>query len=159
MTLIWPSNCQQANRLNNNTMKLFSIGYGGRTPDDLLKRLCDAGVRTVVDVRLRPDRASMGVFVKAKTADRGIERLLASAGIAYRSLPELGNVFRDCDDWRERYTALIESAGHLLVRRLDELTPPLCLLCAERRVADCHRLQIAEFLAARGNEVEHLDGD
>ena len=159
MTLIWPSNCQQANRLNNNTMKLFSIGYGGRTPDDLLKRLCDAGVRTVVDVRLRPDRASMGVFVKAKAADKGIERLLASAGIAYRSLPELGNVFRDCDDWRERYAALIESAGHLLVSRLDELTPPLCLLCAERRVADCHRLQIAEFLAARGNEVEHLDGE
>lgn len=140
-------------------MKLFTIGYGGRTPDDLLKRLCDAGVRTVVDVRLRPDRASMGVFVKAKSADKGIERLLASAGIAYRSLPELGNVFRDCDDWRERYAALIQCAGHLLVSRLDTLAPPLCLLCAERRVADCHRLQIAKFLTAKGAEVEHLDGE
>lgn len=140
-------------------MKVFTIGYGGRTPDDLLKRLGDAGVRTVVDVRLRPDRASMGVFVKAKSPDKGIERLLASAGIAYRSLPELGNVFRECDDWRERYAELINCAGHLLVNRLDGLTAPLCLLCAERRVADCHRLQIAEFLAARGDEVEHLDGD
>ena len=139
-------------------MKIFTIGYGGRTPDDLLQRLRAAGVRTVVDVRLRPDRASLGIFVKAKSPDKGIERLLASAGIAYGSLPELGNVFRDCDDWRARYAALIKCAGHLLVRRLDELAPPLCLLCAERRVAECHRFQIAEFLTDRGDEVEHLDG-
>jgi uncharacterized protein (DUF488 family) len=160
-------NCAHANpaagnrkkQLNESIMKIFTIGYGGRTPDDLVKRLRDAGVHTVVDVRLRPDRASMGIFVKAKSPDKGIERLLATAGIAYRSLPELGNLFRECDDWRERYAALIKCAGHLLVNRLDELTPPLCLLCAERRVADCHRLQIAEFLTTKGAEVEHLDGD
>jgi uncharacterized protein (DUF488 family) len=48
-------------------------------------------------------------------------------------------------------------AGHLLITRLNDLTAPACLLCAERRVADCHRLQIADFLAARGAETKHLD--
>jgi uncharacterized protein (DUF488 family) len=138
-------------------MKLFTIGYGGRTPDDLIQRLTAAGVRTVADVRLRPDRASMGVYAKAKTPDKGIERLFASVGIGYRSLPELGNVFLDYEDWRERYAAFIQCAGHLLISRLDGLETPVCLLCAERRVADCHRLQIAEFLAARGLAIEHLE--
>ena len=137
--------------------KLFTIGYGGRTKDEFLKLLRDSGVRTVVDVRLRPDRASMGIWVKAKTPDKGIERLVVTAGIGYRSLPELGNVFLEYDDWRERYAAFIQCAGHLLVSRLDGLEPPVCLLCGERRVADCHRLIIAKFLAARGFEVEHLE--
>ena len=126
-------------------------------PDDLITRLTAAGVRTVADVRLRPDRASMGVYVKAKTPDKGIERLFTAAGIGYRSLPELGNVFLEYEDWRERYAAFVQCAGHLLVTRLDGLEPPLCLLCAERRVAECHRLMVAEFLAARGAEVEHLE--
>jgi uncharacterized protein (DUF488 family) len=138
-------------------MKLFTIGYGGRMPDDLITRLTAAVVRTVADVRLRPDRASMGVYVKAKTPDKGIERLFTAAGIGYRSLPELGNVFLEYEDWRERYAAFVQCAGHLLVTRLDGLEPPLCLLCAERRVAECHRLMVAEFLAARGAEVEHLE--
>ncbi|MCX6630025.1 MAG: DUF488 domain-containing protein, partial [Candidatus Solibacter sp.] len=136
---------------------LFTIGYGGRTPDDLIRRLTAAGVRTVADVRLRPDRASLGVYAKAKTPDQGIERLFAGAGIGYRSLPELGNVFLEYANWREHYAAFNHCAGHLLVSRLDGLEPPVCLLCAERRVADCHRLLIAEFLATRGLEIEHLE--
>ena len=142
---------------NETNMKVFTIGYGGREPADLVARLLSAGVRTVADVRLRPGSASLGSYTKAKSPEKGIEALLVPKGIAYSSLPELGNVFLDCADWRERYTALISCAGHLLIARLASLTPPLCLLCAERRVADCHRLQIAEFLRARGATVEHLE--
>ena len=138
-------------------MKLFTIGYGGRRPDELIHRLTLAGVRTVVDVRLRPDRASMGVYVKAKTPDRGIERLFTTADIGYRSLPELGNVFLEYEDWRQRYAALLQCAGHLLVSRLDGLESPVCLICAERRATECHRLLIAEFLAEQGHEIEHLE--
>lgn len=101
----------------------------------------------------------MGAYAKAKTADKGIEHLLSSHGIGYRSLPELGNIFLDFADWRERYATLINRVGDLLVTRLEELEQPICLLCAERRVADCHRLLIANFLAGRGYEVVHLGGE
>jgi uncharacterized protein (DUF488 family) len=138
-------------------MKLFTIGYGGVAPQAFTGCLVKAGVRTVVDVRLRPDRASMGTYVKAKASDKGIERLLREAGIGYRSLPELGNVFLDCDDWRERYTALLARAGDLLVSRLAEVPGPICLLCAERRPEDCHRTLIAEYLVSAADyEIEHL---
>lgn len=137
--------------------KIFTIGYGGRTPEDFALRLQQASVRTVIDVRLRPDRSSMGAYCKAKSNDKGIEKLLASAGIGYRSLPELGNLFLDYPDWRERYATLLERAGDLLTERLADVPEPFCLLCAERHAPDCHRLQLAEYLTRKGHEIEHLE--
>jgi len=140
------------------TMKFYTIGYGGRAPDEFPKLLVAHGIRAVADVRIHPDRASMGAYVRARTADKGIEKLLRDRGIAYRSILELGNLFRDLDDWRPSYRALFDRAGELLIGRLDDLPEPFCLLCAEKRVADCHRQIIAEFLVAtRGWSVEHLE--
>jgi uncharacterized protein (DUF488 family) len=138
-------------------MKFFTIGYGGRKPQDLIALLRKVGVRTVVDVRLRPDRTSMGFYAKAKSPDKGIEGLLNAAGIGYRSLPELGNLFLDSEDWPRLYEELIQKAGALLTRRLAETAEPFCLMCAEKRVAECHRRMIADYLVAQGHEVEHLE--
>ena len=74
-------------------MELFTVGYGGRTKDELVEIIKDNSIQTVADVRLRPDRASMGIWVKAKTPDKGIEKTLAGANVVYVSLIELGNVF------------------------------------------------------------------
>lgn len=138
-------------------MKLFTIGYGGAAPQAFTACLVRAGVRTVADVRLRPDRASMGAYVKAKTPEKGIERLLGGVGIGYQSFPELGNLFLDYEDWRERYAALLARAGELLVSRLVGVPGPISLLCAERRPEECHRTLIAQFLAsAADDEIEHL---
>ncbi len=139
-------------------MKVFTIGYGGRGKEDFLSLLKANAVRTVVDIRLRPDRASMGLWVKAKTADKGIESWLAAAGIGYRSLVELGNLFVDDADWRSRYQQLLDSSGALLTRRLADIPGPICLLCAEKRVMECHRLQVANYLGVhQGAEVHHLE--
>ena len=139
------------------SLKLFTIGYGGRKPANVVEILREEGVRAVVDTRLRPDRASMGVWVKAKSAEKGIEKWLNDAGIVYRSLPELGNLFLDFDDWPTRYARFFELAGELLVERLEEIPRPYCLLCAEKRVEECHRRVIAEYLEREQNaEVVHL---
>ncbi len=140
----------------NPAWRVCTIGYGGRSPTELIAQLVAHGVRLVADVRLRPDRASMGYFAKAKTPDKGIERLLTEAGIAYISLPELGNPFMDFPDWRERYALLLERAGDLLTARLIGLQQPICLLCAERRPTECHRSLIADYLAARGAIMQHI---
>jgi uncharacterized protein (DUF488 family) len=136
--------------------RLFTVGYGGRKPDELTALLRGRGVLTVVDVRLRPDRASMGAYVKARTPDKGIERLMRDAGLGYVSLVELGNLFVDLDDWEPRYRRLVETAGPLLIERLLAVPAPFCLLCCEKDPARCHRRLIAEFLAGMGWTVEHL---
>lgn len=137
----------------------FTIGYGGRKPADFVQQLTANGVRTVVDVRLRPDRASMGSYVKARDPDKGLAGLLASAGIAYVSLPELGNLFLDYDDWPDRYTVFLDRAGPLLFDRLTAAIPgPVCLLCAEKHVAGCHRQHIAEYLTReKGWAFTHIE--
>ena len=138
-------------------MKFYTIGYGGRSPQDFLDLIRSTGIQTIVDVRLRPDRASMGAYVKAKTADKGIQRLLAGANIQYVSAAELGNLFIDHPNWRERYRALLDQAGDFLTGRFYELPPPVCLLGAEKRMAECHRQQMAVYLILHGHQVEHIE--
>src|SRR5438874_13380255 len=125
----------------------FTVGYGGRAPEQFANLLAAHGVKTVVDVRLRPDKAAMGSYARAKDAGKGIAGLLGRAGIGYVSLPELGNLFLDYDDWPTRYGDFLEKAGPLLFDRIGSAAGPVCLLCAEKRVAECHRRHVAEYLA------------
>jgi uncharacterized protein (DUF488 family) len=138
-------------------MKCYTIGYGGRRPQDFLALLQQHEVRTVVDVRLRPDRASFGLYTQAKSEDKGIQGFLHTGGIGYVSLLELGNLFREDEHWRERYQRLLAQAGDVLLERLAHVPGPFCLLCAERRVADCHRQFIAESLVKQSWQVEHIE--
>lgn len=103
-------------------MKFYTIGYGGRKPEDLVDLLKQKNIKTVVDVRLRPDRASMRIYKKVKEPNQGIEGLLARKGISYISLLELGNIFLEHEDWQVRYQRFLEKAGDLLIERL--LTTP-----------------------------------
>ena len=94
-------------------MMIYAIGYGGRAPAELIELLRNHGVRTVVDVRLRPDRASMGCYALAKSPEKGIQGLLARAGIGYVGGVQLGNIFLNHDDWATRYEELLDKAGAL----------------------------------------------
>jgi uncharacterized protein (DUF488 family) len=137
-------------------MKVFTIGYGGRHPQEFITILKENGVITLVDVRLLPDRTRFGSYKKAKDSSKGIEKLLSDADIKYVWLRELGNIFMDRDDWREKYRLLLEAEGDQRTERLQTLQFPICLLCAEKDPEKCHRRIIAEYLAIRGFEIEHL---
>ena len=95
------------------------------------------------------------VFARAKSQDKGIQKLLATVGIEYISVLELGNIFLEYTDWRERYRELLVKAGDLLTQRLGKVSSPFCLVCAEKSPAECHRSLIAEYLGQKGYEVVH----
>ncbi len=105
-------------------LNVFTIGYGGRSKELFLELLMSHGIKTLVDIRLRPDRASMGIWVKAKTSDKGIEHWLSQSGIGYRSIIELGNMFLDFADWVPQYERLMNLAGDLLVERVLSIPAP-----------------------------------
>jgi uncharacterized protein (DUF488 family) len=138
-------------------MKIFTIGYGGRAKNEFLELLQNNSIASIVDVRLRPDRASMGIYSKAKSPEKGIEALLNSIGIRYYSFVELGNLFLDFpDDWIERYTKLLEKGGALLTKRLFNVPQPFCLMCAEKKVEECHRGLITKYLNSQQPEIQVL---
>ena len=46
-------------------MKIFTVGYGGRKPDEFIALLKKHDVEIIVDLRLKPERAFMGVYAKS----------------------------------------------------------------------------------------------
>ena len=132
-------------------------GSNGIIADEFIALLKKHNVEIIVDVRLKPERAFMGVYVKSKDPHKGIQGLLEKASIQYIWIAELGNMFRDIDDWHEKYRRHLDEKGDLVCLKLYELMMPFCLMCCEKNASGCHRKLIADYLVNRGYEVEHLE--
>ena len=150
---------QKSIEIKETKRKFYTIGYGGRNPQEFTSLLQQKGIKTIVDTRLRPQRAAMGSYVKAKSLEKGINKLLNNAGIEYVWLEKLGNVFMDDkENGRQRYAEYVNQQGHSWISLLQQIQKtPFCLMCAEKKVKDCHRQQIANYLTRHGWEVEHLE--
>ncbi len=132
------------------TPKLFTVGYEGRSLDELIDELLGADVERLVDVRELPLSRRRG-FSK-----RALSEALQQAGIEYVHVRALGNPKPN----RERYWAGDIEGGAAVYRThlnngsrwaLNELAESLddgraCLLCFERNHAQCHRNVIVEAL-------------
>lgn len=142
--------------------KLFTVGYEGRSLDELVDALRAAGVERLVDVRELPLSRRKG---SSKTA---LGDTLREAGIEYIHVRALGNPKPN----RERYWAGDVEGGAAVYREhlnngsrsaLVELAEslgddPACLLCFERDHAECHRDVIVQELQALKPrlQVSHL---
>lgn len=132
------------------TPKLFTVGYEGRSLDELITELVNAGIDRLIDVRELPLSRRRG-FSKTALSDA-----LGEAGIEYVHVKALGNPKPN----RERYWAGDVEGGaavyrkHLnngsrsaLIELSDSLSDdPACLLCFERDHTECHRDVIVEAL-------------
>jgi uncharacterized protein (DUF488 family) len=124
--------------------ELFTIGYEGRTVEELIEALLARGVDRVIDVRELPLSRRKGF---SKTA---LAEALDRAGIDYVHVREAGNPFRR------------DPGGRVLARYRDHLarTPEVvatvidvargrraALLCLERDPSQCHRAILATAIA------------
>lgn len=136
---------------------VYTLGYQGRSAEELVALLREKGVERLVDVRQVALSRKRG-FSKTPLRER-----LEDAGLEYLHLPELGNPreLREADlsreEFRRRYLghlqgeeAMVE-ALYLLVQQKST-----ALMCYERDPAECHRTILAEELERRGARVEHL---
>jgi uncharacterized protein (DUF488 family) len=142
-------------------MRIWTIGHGTRTAEELIGMLRRAGVKTLVDVRRYPGSRRNPQF------NRGaLEASLGAAGIAYRHAEALGGRLSG-EPGEERFACIRTPAfrsyaarmgtpawQEALAAALEEPEP--CLMCAETPWTKCHRRFIAELLVARGHEVLHL---
>lgn len=133
--------------------KLFTIGYEGRTPDDLIECLIQMGVKRVVDVRELPLSRRRG-FSKSP-----LSAALGAAGIRYEHVRALGNPKPvrdrykggDVEGGAREYRMHLHNGSYPALAELsDSLTGDLtCLLCFEGSHDVCHRAVIAGAVAER----------
>lgn len=133
---------------------LFTIGYEGKTLEEFLGALTDAGVRRLIDVRAVAASRRPGF---SKTALSGA---LAERGISYLHLRPLGTPAAGREaaragriaELRDIYAGQLETpeAALAMEQALEAATDaPSALLCYEREAPDCHRSMLAERMIAR----------
>jgi uncharacterized protein (DUF488 family) len=144
-------------------MRVWTIGHGTRSADDLVETLRESGVETLVDVRRFPGSRRNPQFGQAALAAE-----LERAGIAYVHLPDLGGR-RSGVPGEDRfgclrvqafrsYAAWMSSSEwqQAIADALRRDNP--CFMCAETLPWRCHRRLIADLLVAREVDVVHLLG-
>lgn len=141
---------------------ITTVGYEGRTADELVELVSNSAVSLLVDVRLTP------VSRKPGLSKNRLANALRQAGIEYWHVPELGNPKDNRDAFRRseagahaRYRAALNAAAaRAVVDRIIQLADleSVALLCFERDPATCHRSLVIETLQEReqGLAVRHL---
>ena len=132
------------------------MGYEGLTVAGLVERLQQSRIEELVDVRANPYSRRPG-FSKKKLSES-----LAAAGITYRHEPELGNAFRDEEDFDKAMNLM---RAHLAagepaeaVTRLVSLADGrrIAVLCLENDQRRCHRQVVLEAARTREPALEIL---
>jgi len=143
------------------TARLYSIGYEGLTPDELVRHLQSLGVTLVVDVRYNP------VSRKPGFSRRALEKRLPESGITYRHEQTLGNppdiraVFTAgaVEEAAGRLRAVLDDIGATALERLadDARTTRVAVLCLERASVRCHRRIVTDRLRELYPDIDVAD--
>ena len=146
----------------------WTVGHWNCSQEVVLDRLLAHDIDLLVDVRAQPGSRRSPHFDQER-----LPRWLGEAGVGYCHLPELAGRRRRQDvdpavnaGWRNasfhNYADYTLTPGYDdAVARLEGMAAErrLVLMCGEPMPWRCHRLLIANTLAARGWTVWHLMGD
>jgi uncharacterized protein (DUF488 family) len=136
-----------------NRYDVFSVGHGTASRDELLARLGQAEVRSLVDIRTAP-----GSRRHPHLSRESLEQWLPEAGVGYRWDPRLGGFRKPAADsldvvWRN--DSFRGYAGHLRSRdALDALAElaaeargtATAYMCSETVWWRCHRRLVSDAL-------------
>ncbi len=140
-------------------MEIYTIGFTQTTAERFFKRLTDAGVQRLLDVRLN-NSSQLAGFAKAKDLPYFLRELV---GATYEHQPVLAPTQEMLDafkkrkgDWSAYETEFFALMAH---RRIETVLSPgdfetrTVLLCSESTAEHCHRRLVCEYLAERWPSV------
>jgi uncharacterized protein (DUF488 family) len=148
---------------SNGAVRLFTIGFTGKSAEQFFARLQGAGVRLLIDTRLN-NVSQLAGFTKRKDLEFFLK---AIAGIAYVHDTELaptGEILdaykkkrMSWDEYEKRFNDLIEGRA-IKDHHKPEDFDRACLLCSEPTPERCHRRLVGEYLkrAWPQLEIHHL---
>ena len=144
-------------------MRICTIGFTNKGAEEFFRRLQNAGVKRVVDVRLN-NTGQLAGFSKRDDLKFFAKSIL---GADYLHLPILAPTQEMLDEYKkekrgwpvyeEKFLKLIQE------REIEKNVSPYllkdaCLLCSEDKPHMCHRRIVAEYLSRKWGDVqiEHL---
>ena len=140
-------------------MEIYSIGFTQTTAERFFKRLADAGVTRLLDVRLN-NTSQLAGFAKAKDLPYFLQELI---GATYEHEPLLAPTQGLLDEYKKRkgdWSAYEAQFLELMASReiesrlsISDFHTPTALLCSEATAEHCHRRLVCEYLAGRWPDV------
>ena len=132
---------------------LFTVGYQGDRVSNLIQKLKQLKIKTIVDVRENP------VSRKPEFSKLQLNNELKKEGIHYLHYQELGTPrpLRDYLIHNKDYDAFFSRYKDYILEYKDSLDDlvelgtkeKICLLCFEKDVMQCHRKVIADYLTEK----------
>jgi uncharacterized protein (DUF488 family) len=144
-------------------MTIWTIGHSTRALDELIGLLRENDIQRLADVRRYPGSNRYPHFSRQSLAQS-----LASAGVEYVHIPELGGrrqAEADSPNTAWRNAQFRGYADHMATPEFRAALASLiadprrtAIMCAEAVPWKCHRNLISDDLARRGHEVIHILG-
>jgi uncharacterized protein (DUF488 family) len=138
----------------------YTVGYEGRSTDDLLAALVNAEVRTLLDIRFTP----LSMY-RPELSKTNFQKRIESAGMIYLHSPDCG-VPKDI-----RGKAMVTGTRDTIWEWYDlnvvnrffdynlhwflNLEHPIAMMCVEHDPEECHRHRI--FMALEKNGLRGFD--
>lgn len=140
-------------------MKLYTIGFTKKNAEEFFRRLQEAGVERIIDVRLN-NKSQLAGFAKQDDLKFFLKSV---AGIQYLYKPDWAPTQEILDNYKKKKGSWIDyekSFNKLLEEREIEkiedtsILKNSCLLCSEDTAEHCHRRLVAEYLKKHYEEIE-----
>ncbi len=139
-------------------MKIFTIGFTKTTAENFFSRLSSAGVKKIIDARLK-NGSQLAGFAKAKDLKFFSKQLCNASYVHNLSLAptqEILDAYKKKEitwsQYEERFNNLMK------IREIEKFEPKefenACLLCSEDEPHFCHRRLVVEYLKEKWGNVE-----
>ena len=138
---------------------LFTIGFAKKNAREFFTIIKQAGVSTVIDIRLK-NVSQLAGFTKKQDLQYFLREI---AGIDYAHKPELAptkeilDAYKkkeiDWSDYETQFRRLLKErkSEDVITRRFANKA---CLLCSEPTPEKCHRRLVAEYLREHWQNIE-----
>ncbi|WP_338667573.1 DUF488 family protein [Pseudodesulfovibrio methanolicus] len=144
------------------TISIFTIGYEGDSIDSFFKKVLNAGLKAIIDIRKNPISRKYGFSKKA------LKALCSDIGLDYYHFPEVGIAtdlrknLKSNTDYETLFEKYEETTLETTTESQKEIIialqkKPSVLLCFEADSHLCHRSRLASRLAKETHlQVRHL---
>ena len=145
-------------------MRIYTIGFTGKTAEEFFGLLNSTDARHLVDIRIN-NRSQLAGFTKKGNIEFFVDKLTR---MSYLEMPMLApgkdmfGEYRKDGDWdlyESRYLRLMEHRAVIESVNRAVFVQEVVLLCSERTPEKCHRRLAVEYIQANifpDSEIVHL---